>query len=103
MAFRSRPTLKCGPRAAMTMARTARSCESSAHGERQVVPERRAHGVAGLGSVQPQRGDVAVAFDRKHLVIRAWATHYGPGGVFLFSSPRRSSGVSSEAEVVHAR
>ena len=37
------------------------------HGPGQVGPERRAHGVAGLGPVEPQRGDVAVAFDGEDL------------------------------------
>ena len=39
------------------------------HGAGQVGPEGRSHGVAGLGPVEPQRGDVTVAFDGEDLEI----------------------------------
>ena len=65
-ALRSSPTLKCGPVAATTTARTDGVADSCGHGQGQVVPEVRAHGVAGLGAVEPEGGDVAVALDGEH-------------------------------------
>ena len=67
MAIRSRPTLKCGPSAATTTARTVRVGGDRVHGPGQVGPERRAHGVALLGAVEPQGGDMAVGLDGEDL------------------------------------
>ena len=56
--LRSRPTLKCGPRAARTRTRTSSRARDLRGGDGQVAPERAAQGVARLGTVEPERGDV---------------------------------------------
>ena len=66
MVFRSSPTVKCGPLAAMTMARTSSSSASSSISTGRSPPEVRSHGVAPFRAVEPQRGDMAVALDREH-------------------------------------
>ena len=60
MAFRSRPDREVGAPAAITGPDVRVGAEGG-HGHREVRPEGEAHGVAGLGSVEPQGGHGTVS------------------------------------------